>query len=156
MYKLLDDLNLTALHVIHARDRNHDAQLRANEEPESDADESDPGDCDSDDDILQPIIISSPSPILPLIFLDSDILDSESESDSHDSDDMVTGDEPYHRLLDGIVALINEVEKPQQIRNLMCHSAMARSPPVQPRHSHTTALQAAQPISNMYSAVPPS
>ena len=104
--ELLDDLNLTALHVMHARDQNHDVQLQANKE--SDADESDPGDRDSDDDILEPIIISPPSPILPLIFLD--ILDSESESDSQDSDNMVT-DKPYRRLLDGIAALIDEVEK---------------------------------------------
>ena len=40
--ELLDNLNLTALHVMHARDQNHDMQLQANEE--SDADESDPGD----------------------------------------------------------------------------------------------------------------
>ena len=111
--ELLDNLNLTALHVMHARDQNCDVQLQANEE--SDADESDPGDRDSDDDILEPIIISPPSPILPLIFLD--ILDSESESDSQDSDNMVT-DKPYHHLLDGIAALIDEVEKARFLNHL--------------------------------------
>lgn len=110
--ELLDELNLTALHVTHARDQNRDTLLQISADSENDLDDSDldtDGDCDSQDDILAPIIISPPSPILPLIFLD--IFDSESELDSQDSDAMDIGDKPYCHLLGGIMALINEVEK---------------------------------------------
>lgn len=76
--ELLDNLNLTALHVMHVRDWNHDMELQANKE--SDANESNPSDYNSDNDILELINISPPSPILLFIFLN--ILNSESKSDS--------------------------------------------------------------------------
>ena len=80
--ELLGSLNLVALHVAQARNCNT-WQLSM----ESDVDDSDL-DVDSDqDDIFEPIIITPPSPISPLISLD---FGSEfgSESDSQDLDHM--------------------------------------------------------------------
>ena len=64
------------------------------------------------DNILNLIIISPPSPIFPLISLNFDS-DFESESNSQDLGHMDDQNRPYQHLLSEIMALIDEVERVQ-------------------------------------------
>ncbi|KAF8547087.1 hypothetical protein OG21DRAFT_1490526 [Imleria badia] len=104
--ELLNELHYVALHVLEAREQViHAAPLH-------DDDNFDFFEDIDDDNNLAPIIITPPSPILPIIFLD--ILDSDSESDGGMQDQ----DRPYRQLLGEITALIDEVERMWFLNNL--------------------------------------
>ena len=105
--ELLDELDVIALHVMEARARNKLQLVQV----ESDIDDNDLYVDNEEKDMFEPIIISPPSPIPPLLLLN--ILDSESESNSQDSDSMYDLDKPYQRLLGEIIVLCDEAEQAQ-------------------------------------------
>ena len=110
--ELLDELDVVALHVTEVRARNKLQLVQV----ESDIDDNDLYVDNEEDDMFEPIIISPPSPIPPLILLN--VLDSESESDSQDSDSVYDWDEPYQRLLGEIMVLHDEAEQAQFLNHL--------------------------------------
>ena len=109
---VLDNLGLVALYVTQARERNTLPGMKSN----SDGFDVDIDSDQDNSDILEPIIIPSPSSIPPLILLN--IFDSGSELDDQDSDDMDDQDQPYQCLLGEIAALIDEVERVQFLNRL--------------------------------------
>ena len=110
--ELLDELDVVVLHVMEVRARNKLQLVQV----ESDIDDDDLYVDNEEDDMFEPIIISPPSPIPPLILLN--VLDSESESDSQDSDSVYDRDKPYQRLLGEIMVLCDEAEQAQFLNRL--------------------------------------